>query len=239
MASVPQNSWQDRSLFGSLGGGSHEDPAVPRVAAGDVPTADASDYLFGRLTPVLAALLPESEGRREEIKAELQTAGYYGPHAWQNLAAVRYLGIMLPLLAMGAALLGTPRRFEPLVLTLLVLLPLFGWAVPRLVVRRRAADRLWRIEQAMPDMLDMLNMCVSQGLTVGESLRRVARELRPVHPDLATELGIVCEQAELGTFRQALENFSRRIDSPEVHSFTSLLVQTEQIGTSVSQSLSE
>src|SRR3712207_6117252 len=132
MASVPQNSWQDRTLFGGLGRGSRDDAGVPRVAAGDGAAAENSDYLLGGGTPVLATLLPESEARREEIKAELQTAGYYGPHAWQNLAAIRYLAIMLPLLAMGVALLGTPRRFEPLVLTLLVLLPLFGWAVPRL-----------------------------------------------------------------------------------------------------------
>jgi tight adherence protein C len=33
--------------------------------------------------------------------------------------------------------------------------------------------------------------------------------------------------------------FSRRVDVPEVHSFTSLLVQTERMGTSISEALTE
>jgi tight adherence protein C len=83
----------------------------------------------------------------------------------------------------------------------------------------------------------MLNMCVSQGLTVLDSIRRILPDLRQVYPALAQELRIVMEQATLGNIHQALRNFDRRIDLPEVHSFTSLLMQTDKMGTSVSESL--
>jgi tight adherence protein C len=211
--------------------------AVPHVEPDQVPTADSSDYVFGRLTPILAALLPESEARRAIVKKELITAGYHQPHAWQNLAAVRYLGIMIPLLLIGVLLVLLPRQLEAAAVGLLLFLPAMGWAVPRLVVRKQARERLSEIERGMPDMLDMLNMCVSQGMTIPDSLSRVSRELRPVYPALAQELDIVSDQAKIGSLEHALVNFSGRIDVPDVHSFTTLLIQTQRMGTSVSQAL--
>jgi tight adherence protein C len=169
----------------------------------------------------------------------LITAGYHQPHAWQNLAALRYLGIMVPLLFIGLLLVLLPRQLEVVAIGLLLFLPAIGWAVPRLVVRNQARERLSEIERGMPDMLDMLNMCVSQGMTIPESLNRVSRELRPVYPAIAQELNIVSDQAQIGSLEQALENFSDRIDVPDVHSFTTLLIQTQRMGTSVSQALTD
>ncbi len=228
----------DSSRFGPLLS-QEDDNGLPVLEPDQFPTTDGSDYVFGAVTPVLAALLPESEERRAKVKRELITAGYHQPHAWQNLAALRYLGIMLPLIFIGVLLVLSPPRLEPIAFGLLLFLPAVGWAVPRLVVRNQARERLSEIESGMPDMLDMLNMCVSQGITVPDSLERVSKELRPVYPALAQELNIVVEQAQIGSLEQALENFASRIDVPDVHSFTTLLIQTERMGTSVSQALTD
>jgi tight adherence protein C len=67
----------------------------------------------------------------------------------------------------------------------------------------------------------------------------VSRELDPVYPALSKELKIVTDQARVGTLDQALRGFSNRVDIPEVHSFTSLLIQTERMGTSMSEALTE
>jgi tight adherence protein C len=216
-----------------------DDNTVPRLEPDQVPTSGTGDYVFGLLTPVLAALLPESAERRAIVKKELITAGYHQPHAWQNLAAVRYLGIMLPLFFIGLLIVLLPRQLEPAAVGLLLFLPAIGWAVPRLLVRNQARERLSEIEVGMPDMLDMLNMCVSQGMTIPDSLMRVSRELSPVYPALAQELNIMSDQAQIGSLEQALENFADRIDAPDVHSFTTLLIQTSRMGTSVSQALSD
>jgi tight adherence protein C len=205
----------------------------------EYPYATHSDYRYGMLTPVLAELLPASEdGRRKETRT-LRNAGYFEPHAWQNFAATRYLGIMLPLILVGILLVMAPERFEPYLIASLIIAPALGWALPALLVRSRAGERLRQVESALPDMLDLLNMCVSQGMTVPQSLARISREFAPVYPALSKELQIVAEQARVGNLVQALNNFSDRVDVPEVHSFTSLLIQTEQMGTSVSEALVE
>ncbi|MGH7199693.1 MAG: type II secretion system F family protein [Planctomycetaceae bacterium] len=197
------------------------------------------DRVFGSATAVFAALLPETAAQRETLARNLRAAGYYLPSAPQNLAAIRYMLVMASLIVFGGLLLLLPSRYEVPVLIGLVLVPMLCWAVPALYVSSRAKDRRFEIERAMPDLLDLLTMCVGQGLTVTAAMARISRELRDVYPALSQELRIVSEQAEVGTLRQALKNFAGRIDVPEVQSFTSLLIQTERMGTSVADALAE
>ena len=216
-----------------------ETDPLPGVEPDDTPLADRSDLAFGSLTFLLAALLPESEERKQQIKRSLRNAGYFEPHAWHNLAAARYLAIVVPIVVGLALLLVVPPAVEPWVIGALVALPMLGWSLPTLHVRKQAAERLGDIERAMPDVLDMLNMCVSQGMTVPGALQRISVDMNDVSPALAKELRIVTEQTRVGSLEQALVSFGQRVDLPEVHSFTSLLIQTERMGTSMSEALTE
>ncbi len=212
-------------------------PAKDEARLDDEVFSDGSDLTYGPLTTTLAAMLPESDERRRELTRALQNAGEYGRHAWHNLSATRMLGIFLPILFCGLMLVLGPPQLEILFVAGVVILPILGWALPTMIIRSRAAERLREISNGMPDMLDLLNMCVSQGMAVPKALGRVGRELAPVYPALSKELRIVNEQARIGSLQQALVSFSQRVDVPEVHSFTSLLVQTERMGTSMSEAL--
>lgn len=233
-------TWKNRQLFSSDNrNGQDSAVALPQVEAADVPVMGTEDYVFGSATPALAEMMPESEGRQIQTKKELQAAGYYQPHALQNFSAIRYLAILGTLMLFGLALILAPERFEIPILIGMILVPILVWAVPFLYITSQASDRRSEIEQGIPDMLDMLNMCVSQGMMVPRALKRVSGELGKVYPALAQELRIVIEQTNIGTFSQALSNFSKRIDVPEVHSFASLLIQTDQMGTDVTSALQE
>lgn len=213
--------------------------SLPTIEADQTPLVDGSDYAFGSLTSLLASLLPESAERKHANKKALRNAGYYEPHAWHNLAAARYLGVMVPILTCLGLLLIAPPDLEPWLIGGLVVLPMLGWALPTLHVRAQASDRLGEIERSMPDLLDMLNMCVSQGMTVPAALHRVGADIESVSPALSKELKIVTDQARVGSLEQALVAFGQRVDRPEVYSFTSLLIQTERMGTSMSRALAE
>ena len=232
-------TWEDRRLLEHRGVLSRsKTSSMPRMLAADIPGMDDSDRKFGSLlNPALAALLPESPERREQARKDLLAAGYHTPHAVENLSATRYVYMMLALVVFGALLLIVPTRLEPWAIGGLIFGPMLGWALPMLRIRSQAEVRKREIEKAMPDLLDMLNMCVSQGLTVTDSMRRILRDFRGVYPALSQELSIVTEQTEITNLHTALENFGQRVDLPEVHSFTSLLIQTERMGTSISEAL--
>lgn len=206
----------------------------------DTPLADGTDYAFGpALTPFLAGALPDSQARQVELKQDLIRAGYYQPHAFENIQAIRWIFLIVPLLMLCVMVNVLPQRLELWAIGTMLAVAILGWALPKLYIASQAADRRSEIERSLPDVLDMLNMCVSQGMTLITALKRVTSELRTVFPALSQELMIVAEQAELGTLEQALQNFSRRVDAPDVHSFTSLLIQTERMGTSVSVALGD
>ncbi len=233
-----RENYHRTETFESLSAGKKPN-RLPQIEQADLPLTDPSDYVFGPLTPTLSALFPETEARQQEIKKELRHAGYYQPHALQNLNAIRYVSIMLPLIGLGILFVMSPRQLELPFLLAMVALMIVGWAVPRLWVRGQAKDRRSQIEKGLPDVLDLLNMCVSQGMTPLTAMTRVTHELYNVYPELTEELRIVAEQAKIGTMQQALENMRTRLDIPEVHSFANLLLQTERLGTSVSVALSE
>jgi tight adherence protein C len=239
-APTSRRSAQADDIFSIGGARSFDTKSAPSAYDfEELPDADGSDYRFGSVTPVLAAMLPESEDRRRKVMKQLRNAGEYGRHAWHNFAAVRYLGLVLPILFFGVGLLLVPESLEPLMIIGMVVGPILGWSLPTISMQSRAQARVAEVAQGVPDMLDILNMCVSQGMTVQSALSRVARDLDDVYPALSKELKIVTAQSRVGSLHQALEGFSERCDTPEVHSFTSLLVQTEKMGTSMSEALTE
>lgn len=206
----------------------------------EFPYAEADDYRYGpTLTPTMAAFIPTSEESKARTTRTLRNAGHYERHAWHNFAANRYLGVMGAIVFFLAMLIIVPESLEPWMMIGLIVGPILGWALPGLAIQSQAERRIREIEVGMPDMLDLLNMCVSQGMTMQRALGRVSHEIAPVYPALGKELEIVSEQAHIGSLSQALYNFSSRVDVPEVHSFTSLVTQTERMGTSVSESLAE
>lgn len=233
-------TWQGRTLFASQGqSGWRGSPVIPSIEAHEVPSVDTSDFTYGSATSVLAAFLPETDEGRRLLARELKQAGDYAPHARENLAATRFLFMISSLLMGGGCVLMAPQSIERVLLIGTLVMTALGWAVPSLLVKSRAKSRRTEIERAIPDMMDMLNMCVSQGLTVPDSLSRISMDLKPVYPALAQELSIVVDQAKVGTLNEALQNFAERIDLPQVDSFTSLLTQTERMGTSVSDALTD
>jgi len=172
-------------------------------------------------------------------RKNLVGAGYMSRASWINLTAVRFVLAFSLIVIVGYALIIAPPAMEPWLVALLVIAPLLAWSIPPLVVSYKASERKIDIERGLPDVLDMMNMGVSQGLTVPQSLKRISREISSVHPALAEELRLVNQQAEVGSMPRALRNFSQRVDSTEVNSFTSLLIQSEATGTSISRSLTE
>lgn len=244
-STVPMNgvnrisTWDDRKLFRDFRGLLSDDvSSLPMPAPEELPIRDG-DYLFGGLTPSIAQLLPETATRRERQRKALTGAGYFSRAAWLNLTALRFVLAFTSMVIVGFWLIMAPPQLEPWLLGALVLAPLFFWALPPLMVGFKATERKIDIERGLPDVLDMMNMGVSQGLTVPQSLNRISREIHGAHPALAEELRIVSQQADVGSLPQALKNFGQRIDSPEVSSFTSLLIQSEATGTSISRALTE
>lgn len=198
----------------------------------------AGEGLFGSLTPALAAQIPESEKEQRDFQLLLRQAGLYGPAARSTIYALRFVLLILPLVAAGvwAVMAERPQTWKIVGIGLMAAAVLS--IIPRLYVYFRRRRRMVRIRQALPDTLDMLSMCTSGGLGLSESLDHVASQLTS-HPELAQELTILKRQAEVGSLKHALADFAIRVDLPEVRQLSNLLTRGSRLGIELSGSLNE
>lgn len=95
-----------------------------------------------------------------------------------------------------------------------------------------------RIRKAFPSALDLMVICTEAGLSLTATIQRVAREMSQIAPDLGYELALL--SIELNMFsdrRKALQNFSDRMDSPYFKSIITNIIQAEQYGTPIAQTM--
>lgn len=195
-----------------------------------------SRRIFGPFTPALAAGVPQHPDVVASLEQDLRRAGYYKPTARQEFLAIRnLLTITLVLLTGGLAVWLGPSDSSRTAVLLIggLALAITVFCAARLYVHAKGRRRVARVQDDMPDAMDMISMCVSGGLSLNEALDRVSRDLAFSHPEVARELEIVREHAEVGTLDQALRAFANRIDAPVVKSMTVVVNQSERLGTNV------
>lgn len=113
-----------------------------------------------------------------------------------------------------------------------------GFYLPVLYVSNRATKRKQSIQQAWPDALDLMLICVESGMSVEAALRKVADEIGSQSVDLAEEFVLTnAELSYLTERRQAYENLAARTGLESVKSVTQALIQAERYGTPVAHAL--
>jgi len=117
-------------------------------------------------------------------------------------------------------------------------LALLGYLLPDIWLRMKTSARKNKISKGVPDVLDLLVVCVEAGMGLDSAIYRVAQEIKLSNKVLGDELNILNLEIRAGKSREkALRNLSERIDIEDVRSLVTLLIQTEKFGTSIAQSL--
>lgn len=209
------------------------------ASANETISLGLKDKLLALLTRLGEANKPSNESEVSTIRQALVTAGYRHPQApilfmgAKLFSGILVLGIVILL---PASLLGFPTATTQLVMY--VGAASAGYFFPMLWLRHAIAQRKELIQDAFPDALDLMVVCVEAGLGLDAAISRVSSEIRFAHRELAEEFHLVSLELRTGLSRaEALKNLSRRIDLEEVSSLVALLVQTDKFGTSIGQAL--
>jgi tight adherence protein C len=221
MALTPSTSIIERRLGEVIGEAARPVPA----------TSNIRDAMTGWLTR-LGAVAPRSVAEMGRLQQRLVTAGYR-----RREAVIVFFGLRI-VIAIGAFLLAeSPLVKRP---SLIVALGACGiaYVLPGVVLARMAKRRQHRIRLGLPDVLDLLVVCVEAGLGLDQAMQRVSEELAFAHPDLSDELRLINLELRAGKARaDALHNLAVRTGLDDVSSLVTMLVQTDKFGTSVAQSL--
>jgi tight adherence protein C len=167
--------------------------------------------------------------RERELRRELYAAG------WYRTTPRRFLGYRL-LITVGLSgfwlwlMLVSGGTAAGVVLGMLCL-GAMGWVGPMFFLRRRAAERLQRVDHEIPELVDLLVTAIEGGVGFGGALQLVARSLEG---PLGDELRIALQEQNIGlTTNEALRNMAARIDTLSMQSFIQAVNQGETLGVSI------
>lgn len=178
-------------------------------------------------------VLPKTQQEVSVIEQRLIRAGYRNESAvkvFYGAKVVTPIMVCLFLLASG----------------LISMSPFFGWALglgggfllPDFWLGRMIARRQKSIRRGLPDALDFMVICIEAGLSLDGATTRAAEELVTAHPALSDELSVVVLETRAGRPRtDAWRQFGERTGVETVRVLATILIQAEQLGTSVSKTL--
>jgi len=172
------------------------------------------------------------------LRARLIQAGVYSPHG----AAYFFLARGAGAVALGVAAffvlpmfgIATNLSFWLFVIAGGVL----GYLVPSFYLDRRIKKKRLEHQSGFPDFMDLLVVCADAGLSMEASLDRVGRELGVSYPSLAANIHMANLEIRAGrTMTEALEHLGDRLGLEEARSFATLIQQSDELGSSISDAL--
>jgi tight adherence protein C len=115
---------------------------------------------------------------------------------------------------------------------------IIGYIAPSFVLDSLVKRYTKRIRRAMPDVVDLLVVCVDAGFGIEQALLRTAREMSIAYPEVCYELIETNRQRQAGLTReQAWENLVSRTKVDDIEALVSILNQSEQLGTPLASGL--
>ena len=115
---------------------------------------------------------------------------------------------------------------------------LITYKLPEILLKQKIAKRQKEFIKNLPDAIDLLSICVKAGLGIDAALNRVANEFALTSKIVANEFERLNRDILSGSTKQdAYRNMAIANPNPEVKSFVALLIQTDKLGTGITQSL--
>ena len=180
----------------------------------------------------------KDKGDMKVLRRRMIQAGIF------DARAVGYFFVARTALAVGLAV--ATFFVAPMVLTLsgsvfwltVIVGGIAGYVGPSMYIDRRIAKRRNEHRAGFPDFMDLLVVCADSGLSMEAALERVGRELGDSYPSLSTNLHMTNLEIRAGrTMTEALEHLGDRLGLEEARSFATLIQQSDELGSSISDAL--
>lgn len=215
--------------------------AANKVSSSKSPEALRASQGTDKLDKYSSFLEPQDEEEYSAIRLKLIQAGYRTKSAVKTYHFAQFaLGISLLLLGVGYAIYksntGDPSTKNTI---MQILIPgMAGYYLPKWWVGKRQKERQEEMINGFPDSLDMMLVCVEAGQSLDQSIIRVSQELKAGFPALAGEYETVSNEMKAGKDKtQVLRDMSERCGVSDISSFVTVLIQSQQFGTSIAEAL--
>ncbi len=170
---------------------------------------------------------------RTRIQHHLDVAGNTGQWTPERILAFKGLGLLCG--GLGGLVVG--RNSAAMIVLLPAIAAAAGFFLPDVMLYNKGVRRQDSVQQALPDAIDMMTVCVEAGLGFDAALSQVARNTTG---PLAAEASRVLQEMQFGKSRvQALRSMAERTTVAELKMLVSALVQASDLGIPIATVLRE
>jgi tight adherence protein C len=198
-----------------------------------ISTIRETGFSIGGAVEHFEHLLPKSQAEIGIVLQRLTRAGY------RNESAVKvFYGckVLVPLGLCAIALVTDLASLSPFFVYASCLG--LGFLAPDFWLGKMISGRQKKLERGLPDVLDLLVICIEAGLSLDQATARTAEELKTAQPELCDEFGVLVLEQRAGRARSdAWKHLAERTAVESLRNLVSVLVQSEQFGTSVAKTL--
>ena len=209
------------------------------MAPGSLRSQNAESTWLKLVNRIESAGLSLVDTRDENLRKRLASAGFtapYAPRVYTLVRLVLVIGLPLSVVALIWSAGSSPGLFK--LYAMLVVAALLGLYGPSLFIQAKADRRQREIVNGFPDALDLMLVCVEAGLGLEAAFSRVGMEITTSHPLLAEQFGAVVLELRAGRSRDdALRRMADRAGVDEIRAFSTLLIQSTKLGSSIAQTL--
>ena len=172
------------------------------------------------------------------LRRRLMQAGIYDPRGVPLFFIVRTISAVV-LAAVLFLIVPIVQPTSKSIFWLLVIVGgIAGYVAPSIYIDRRISRRKLEHRAGFPDFMDLLVVCADAGLPIEAAFERIGRELGDSYPSLVANVHITNLEIRAGrALGVALEQFSDRIGLEEARSFTILVNQSLELGSSITDAL--
>jgi tight adherence protein C len=172
-----------------------------------------------------------------QLRAQMARAGFYGRGATALFFGSKVL-LLVAGLGAGAIAVSTTDLETVAKVAVTVMAGCAAFFIPNIYVGMVARKRTTAINDHLPDMVDLLEVCVSGGMGLDTAWNAATDEIRSVCPVLGDEMALTNLEIHLGEDRgSAIRHMAQRTGVSELLSLVAVLVQSERFGTTISEAL--
>lgn len=179
--------------------------------------------VFVKLTPI---------GFKDTLRKKLVLAGYpFDLETKEFLAIQGTLIFVLP----GIIFLLTLKFSLQQALLLALISSLAGFVIPQFMLSRKISERQQKIQQSLPDVLDLLTVSVEAGLGFDSALVKVVDKITG---PLNEEFERLLQEIRMGKPRRdAMRDLGNRTNVEDLSNFITAIVQADKLGVSIGKVL--
>ena len=216
---------------------------TPQTAGGPMMGSLRTDYVESTWLKLVNSIeqrgLSLVDTKDLALRQRMVAAGFtstYAPRVYTLVRLLMVIGLPVFVLVVFGVTGSSPSMIK-LYFTLVIAAAL-GLYLPSLFIRAKADRRQRELINGFPDALDLMLVCVEAGLGLEAAFSRVGMEMITSRPLLAEQFGAVVLELRAGRSQEdALRRMADRAGADDIRAFSTLLVQSTKLGTSISQTL--